>query len=163
MSWKVSKEAIPEKCTRNEPGRKWENLIQAEGIGWRMPELPKKEELKGHCDEVLLKRGKVALNRAVSPGKKKPYVPGYVSHGKEAGLCSEYSGKPGKSAQALCPMLQVRKFPKVGNISVNCSAHFSAFPFSPKILSHKVLDALVPFQFFKYLDIWFGLAFTQFW
>lgn len=89
--------------------------------------------MKGHCGEVLLKRGKVALNRAVSPGKNKPYVPGYVSHGKEAGLCSEYSGKPGKGAQALCPILQVRKFPKVGNISVNCSAHFSAFPFSPKI------------------------------
>lgn len=41
MSWKVSEEAIPEKCIRNELGRKWENLIQAEGIGWRMPELPK--------------------------------------------------------------------------------------------------------------------------
>lgn len=97
--------------------------------------------------KALFKRGKVALNRAVSPGKKKPYVPRRGS---------EHSGRPVKGAQALCAMLQIRTLPKRGNISINCSAHFSAFPFSPKILSHKVLDALVPFQFFKYAEI-FGV------
>lgn len=41
LSWKFFEEVIPEECLRKEPGRKWENLIQAEGIGWRMPELPR--------------------------------------------------------------------------------------------------------------------------
>lgn len=46
---------------------------------------------------------------AVSPGKKEPCVPGYVSRGKEPG--SGDSGKPVKDAQALCSVLHIRKFP----------------------------------------------------
>lgn len=39
LSGKFSEEVIPEKCLRKQPGRKWENLTQAEGIGWRRPEF----------------------------------------------------------------------------------------------------------------------------
>ena len=41
LSREFSEEVIPEKCLRKQPGREWENLIQAEGIGWRTPELSK--------------------------------------------------------------------------------------------------------------------------
>lgn len=49
---------------------------------------------------------------AISPGKKEPYEPCYVRYGKESGVCSEYGRKPVKGAQALCYMLQIRKFPE---------------------------------------------------
>lgn len=101
---------------------------------------------------------------AISPGKKEPYEPRYVRYGKESGVCSEYGRKPVKGAQALCYMLQIRKFPEGrGEVRIHCSPHFSGFIFLLcQILVHKILDALVPFQCLKYLEFYFVLVFIQF-